>query len=218
MSIKISIPAIKRNEFKKKGSKAVRASGRVPAIIYGGKTSPQAISFDMREFIKLTRGHSFENIIVEIALKNNGKPESKTVVIKEVQVDPIRNRLLHVDFFEVSMDQVIHVHVPIKFIGTAIGIKEQGGMLDAPVREILVKCLPMEMPDEIEVDISNLRIGDVIHIKDIAIPQGVTALDDQEKVIASMVSRVKSTEAAVKEEVVEEAAKEPEVVSKKPKE
>jgi len=218
MSIKIRIPAIKRNEFKQKGSKAVRASGRVPAIIYGGKTSPQAISFDMREFIKLTRGHSFENIIVEIALKNNGKPESKTVVIKEVQVDAIRNRLLHVDFFEVSMDQVIHVHVPIKFIGTAIGIKEQGGMLDAPVREILVKCLPMEMPDEIEVDISNLRIGDVIHIKDIAIPQGVTALDDQEKVIASMVSRVKSTEAAVKEEVVEEAAKEPEVVSKKPKE
>ncbi|MGA1824304.1 MAG: 50S ribosomal protein L25 [bacterium] len=218
MAIKINIPAIKRSVSKKKGAKAVRASGRMPAIIYSAQKEPLSISFDTREFIKLIHGHSYENIIVEIAVQNNGKPDIRKVVIKEVQVDPLKSTLVHVDFHEVSMDKPIQVHVPINFTGTAVGIKEQGGMLDAPVREILIKCLPTVMPDIIEIDISTLRIGDVIHIKDIAIPEGVSVLDTEDKVVASIVSRTKSTEKAAKAEEEQEAEKAAETDSKKIKE
>ena len=151
-------------------------------------------------------------------MQDNGKPESRTVIIKEVQVEPIQNGLLHVDFLEISMDKPIQVHVPIKFAGIAAGIKDQGGMLDAPVRKISIKCLAAKMPDVIEIDISKLQIGDVIHIKDIAIPDGVEVLDIPKKVVASIVSRTKATEKAAAVEEEEETEKTPESVSKKPKE
>lgn len=220
MSTIINLNVTVRNEVGKKATKAIRSSGRVPAIIYGCRNDSLPVSFHQREFLKITHNDVHENILFNISIQNNGNTETKKAVIKEMQFDNIYNKIRHIDFLEISMDKKIEIHVPLEFTGTAIGVKDQGGMLDIPIREILVECLPMDMPHKIEVDISDLRLGQAIHVKDIPLAEGVNAQDDPLKVVTSVVAKIKALE-STKKEGEEEApggSKEPEVAAKNVKE
>lgn len=221
MSTIVNLNVIVRNDVGKKATKAIRADGRVPAVLYGSEMKPLPISFHQREFLKLTHNDVHENILFDISIQNNGNTQTKKAVIKEMQLDNIYSKIIHIDFLEIAMNKQIEVHVPIEFIGNAVGVKDQGGMLDTPIREILVSCLPMNMPEKIEIDITNLHLGQTIHIKDIALPKDVNAQDDPSKVIASVVAKAKSADITAKVEgegELKEEAKEPEVATKKAKE
>ena len=221
MSTIINLNVSVRDDVGKKATKAIRSSGRVPAILYGSEMDPLPISFHQREFLKLTHNEVHENILFDISMQNNGKTLTKKAIIKEKQLDNIYSQIIHIDFLEISMNKEIEIHVPVEFTGIAVGVKEQGGMLDIPIREILISCLPMNMPEKIVVDISNLHLGHAIHIKDIELSQDVVAKDDPSKVVASVVLKAKTEDITTKVEgggESQEESKEPEVATKKTKE
>ena len=215
MAIKLEIEAEKRADKGKGAAGKIRAQGRTPAIIYGGSNGPVPVSFNTKDFLKMVHGEAHENMIFKIAIKGNKQKYTPNVIIKEMQFDPVKSLLLHVDFFEISMDQAIEVHVPIETKGDAIGVKEEGGLLDHIAREILVECLPDDLPERIEIDVSNLRLGESIHIKDIILPPGIKLVENPDKVLLTIIHKLKGREEVVTEVSEEEAEVEPEVLTKK---
>jgi large subunit ribosomal protein L25 len=211
MAIQFNLEAKKRDGIGKEAARKIRAQGWTPAIIYGKRKSPLPISFNTNNFLKMVHGEAHENMLFKLEIKGQKSKDVSNVIIKEMQFDPVKGTLLHVDLFEVSMDQTIEVHVPIETINEAIGIKEEGGLLDHVAREILVECLPNNLPERIEVDVSNLRLGEAIHIRDIEFPVGVKPTENPDKVILTIIHKLKGREAVVTE--VPEV--EPEVLTQK---
>ncbi|MGA1794700.1 MAG: 50S ribosomal protein L25 [bacterium] len=214
MAIQFTLDAQKREAGGKGAARRLRAEGSTPAIIYGKRETPLAISFNTNEFLKLVHGEAHENVLFKVKIKGHKGKDVPNVVIKEMQLDPTKGNLLHVDLFEVSMDKVLEVHVPVETINEAIGVKEEGGLLDHVAREILVECLPDDLPESIEIDVSPLKMGDAVHIKDIVFPSGVKPLESPDKVIVTIIHKLK-----VKEEIVtkvpEEEEEAPEVLTQK---
>ena len=136
-----------------------------------------------------------------LSIEGNGEPTEKTVMIKELQIDPVKRHYLHVDFFEVAMDEEITIPIPIKLIGEAEGV-EIGGVLQQVRREHEIRCLPSQIPDSLEIDVSSLRIGDSIHLKDVHLPPGIKVLEDADLTIATVLAPT------IEKEVVEEVAEE----------
>jgi len=198
----------------KKVAKDLRNKGLIPAVVYkGGKDalSLQLSSEDLEGVIHTKAG---ENVIITLEIDGEGKAKPKTVLIKEIQRDPIKNKVLHVDFNEISLTETLKVNVPLVSHGEASGVKKDGGILEHIMWELQVECLPTAIPEKIEVDVSNLNIGDAIYVKDIKAPEGVKILTDRE-LIALIVKPPKVE--VPKEEVVEEVA-EPELIRKKKEE
>ncbi len=181
---------------------ALRRDKRIPAILYGPKTEPVLLSVDLIQFekaIKTTSGRTLINLGID-----NGKSIKKTVMIKEMQVHPATRKLLHVDFYEIDMAQKIRVNIPITTTGKSVGV-ELGGMLQTIRRELEVFCLPTKIPGSIEIDISELGIGDSVHVNDIAMPEGVEASVDVNFTVVTVSSpKVEEAPAEEGEEVAEE--------------
>lgn len=214
MAIQLNLEAKKRDGTGKEAARKIRAQGWTPAIIYGKRKSPLPVSFNTNNFLKIVHGEAHENMLFKVEIKDQKSKNMSNVsnvIIKEMQFDPVKGTLLHVDLFEVSMDQTIEVHVPIETINEAIGVKEEGGLLDHVARDILVECLPDNLPERIEVDVSNLRLGEAIHIRDIKFPAGVKPAENSDKVVLTIIHKLKGREAVVTE-VPEE---EPEVLTQK---
>jgi large subunit ribosomal protein L25 len=154
-------------------------------------------------------------------LKMAGTDQQRHAMIKDIQIDPISRKMMHVDFIRVVMDEAVRVTIPVVVTGTPIGVKE-GGLLDFQVRDLHVECLPNAIPDKIEIDISNLGIHNYFRISDLSLPQNVKVLDDLDRVVVGVTHQRAEVvpEAAVVGEVVPEAPAEPEVISrgKKPTE
>ncbi|MBN2373415.1 50S ribosomal protein L25/general stress protein Ctc [bacterium] len=215
MAIKINIVAEERDGKGKGAARKIRAQGSTPAIIYGGSNGPVPVSFKTRDFLKLVHGKSHESMIFKVDIAGKNRNYFQNVIIKEMQFDPVKSILLHVDFFEISMDQTIQVHVPIESKGDAIGVKEEGGLLDHAAREILIECLPDDLPEKIEIDVSNLKLGESIHVKDVALPSGIKSVENPDKLLFTIIHKLKAKEELVAEVAEEKAQAEPEVLTKK---
>jgi large subunit ribosomal protein L25 len=201
-------------------SRRLRRAGMIPGVLYGRGHKPHAISVPERELRRVLTGDHGLHAILDVVLE--GQKTAHASILKEYQRDPVKGKLIHIDLQEVRLDQPIQAQVAVELAGEAIGSKE-GGVLSQVTREITVQALPMEMPDRIELDVSNMAIGDTLRISDLAqAVEGVSYLDDPDTVLATvtMPSRFVEPELEEGEEVAEgeEAAEAPEGAAEAPAE
>ena len=196
-----------RGQKGKQTAKKMRKDNQIPAIFYGPNSSPVMLSVDYTELDKLMR-KAGENIILGLQIESDKGSDTKTVMLKELQVNPIKDTYLHADFYEISMDKEITIDVPIHLVNSPKGVA-QGGILQHTRREITVSCLPDKLVEFIEVDVSDLDIGDSIQIGDIQLPEGLAITQDTSLTVAVVFAPAIAEEIA-EEEVGEEAEEEAE--------
>jgi large subunit ribosomal protein L25 len=172
-------------------ARKLRATGVIPAVVYGRKRAAQSITVNPIALQKLLRGEAGMNTLIDLSL--GGK--TSTVLVKGVERDPVRGRYLHADFYEVDLTQKVTVSVPIHLIGKAAGT-DFGGILDHPLRELLIECLPREIPQRIDVDVTALGVNDSIHVSDLKLAPGLTIKTDAALAVASVVPPASEEEAA----------------------
>jgi large subunit ribosomal protein L25 len=183
----------------KGANRKLRVSGRIPAVIYGKGRDSQSVALDPVALEKLLhQSGAGLNTLIDLSVAGR----TDTVLVKELQRHPVHGKYLHVDFFQVDLTQKITVSVPIHFTGKARGV-EFGGILDHPLRELEVECLPRAIPEFVEVDVSALEIGQSIHVSDLRLPEGVEVKTDPTLPVASVVLPAAEVEAAPVETVVE---------------
>lgn len=203
----VELKAVYRSEVGKAGVKKVRAQKQIPAVVYGKKTAPLSITIDGKAFEHVIHTSAGGNVLID--LKVEGKsPLKEKVLIKEIQHDPVSDAVDHIDFNVVSLTEKITIKVRLTVKGEAPGSKA-GGILDVVHHEIEVECLPTQIPEKLEADISKLEIGHAIHAKEIQFPQGVQCLLAPEEVIIAV-----HAPKAEEEKPAEEGATEPEVIAK----
>ena len=209
-----------RNAFGKQGARDLRKAGGVPAVLYGRAQDTVAIQLDARTFRQFLRTYG-ENVIINMEV---GADDPETVIIKEIQRHPVdKQRLIHADFIRISLDEPVTSAVPVVLVGNPPGVQE-GGVLESPLREVSLHCLPMQMPNDITIDVGHLDIGDSVHVSDLTLDAEIDILDDPGRIIA-MVSQPRIqledelTEAedgeGAEEEATEEQPTEPEVISRR---
>ncbi len=189
-----------RTETGKGPARRLRSVGRLPAIFYGPETDPIMLSVDYLQLKRMLKGKSSETVVLDLRIDSDGESQSKKVMIKEVQRDPVTRDYLHVDFYEIAMGKELEVEIPIHLINTPMGVSN-GGILEHTRRELRVSCLPEDMVDKIEMDVSGLDIGQSIHISDVSLPPGLKLIDDVSLTIATVVAP--TTIAEVEEEAAE---------------
>jgi large subunit ribosomal protein L25 len=204
-----------RKEQKKGPSRRLRQSGFVPAVFYGRSAENMLLAVKNEALIKLRKDkkdHSFIKLIID----DGKKKIEKLSLIKELQVQPLTGKFYHADFYEIDMKHKLTVDVALRFLGKAVGV-DNGGELQHIKREVKVSCLPSDLPDHIDVDVTALDIGDSLKVKEIKVPEGVTILDSPDAAVAAVaVIKVAVVEAPAAEEgaAEEEAAKEGESTEK----
>lgn len=180
-------------------ARKLRAANQVPAVFYGPETEPLPLVLehaDLHTLLKKARG---ENVILDLEISSEGESGTKKAMLKDLQMDPVKDTYLHADFYEISMDKEITLDIPIRLVNTPAGVA-QGGILQHVVREMTISGLPDRLTDQVEVDVSGLDIGDAVHIGDIPLPEGVTAIQDAGLTVAVVVAP-----SVTKEEAPEEA-------------
>ncbi|MDQ6623251.1 MAG: 50S ribosomal protein L25 [Verrucomicrobiota bacterium] len=171
MAKQVKLTAQRRTALGRSAVRKLKATGAVPAIIYGAKDEPQALQVSRRDISAMLSHASGENILVELEIAGDA---NRLALVQEVQHSPLGGDVLHIDFHAVSMDEVIEADVPVETIGTANGVKNFGGLLEQNIRSLAIECLPRDLPDVITVDVSALNVGDSIHVREIKLPEGVT--------------------------------------------
>lgn len=174
MAKQVKLSARPRADVGRNSVKHLRSRGVVPAVIYGHKDKPANLELNTREIAAVLKHAIGENILVELDIA--GTP--KLSLIQEVQHHPVRGDILHVDFLEVAMDEVLHTEVPVEPFGEADGVKNYGGLLEHSLRSLAIECLPKDLPELIRVDVSALGINQAIHVRDLVLPAGVKATTD----------------------------------------
>jgi len=191
-----------RQDVGKGVARKLRAAGRIPGVCYGKSEKSVALSLDPHALRRLLE-HSDAGMNTIINLKGGGDLEGKMVLVRELQRDPVRGSYLHADLYTLDLKQTVEVSVPIHITGKAQGV-ELGGVLDQALRELDLECLPLAIPREILVDVSALDVGDSIHVREIALPEGVVLRSDPDLSVVSVVAPTKEEEAVP--EVAEEGA------------
>ena len=172
MAKQVKLKAEPRPTVGRSAVRKLRARGLIPAVIYGGTEKPQPLQLSARDINSMMSQASGENVLVELEIGSDG--QSRTALVQEIQHSPVGGEIRHVDFHAVSMDQMIQAEVPLEPTGTAVGVKTFGGLLEQSLRALAIECLPGDLPDRIAVDVSQLNIGDSIHVREIQLPRGVT--------------------------------------------
>ena len=212
----VELHASLREEKGKELNKKLRGTGLVPAVVYKKGEDTLSLKIGNKDLSKALHTEAGENVIIKLHVDGAKKKRDRTVVLKEVQKDPIKDYLLHVDFQEISLTETLKAKVPIVAKGEAIGVKQDGGVLQHVLWEAEVECLPTNIPEKIEIEVSELKIGDSLHVKDIQVPADVKILDDLEGVVFSVEHPKKVEDLVV--EPVEGAIEEPEVIREKKEE
>lgn len=191
-------------------ARVLRREGRVPAILYGPKTDSIMLSVSARDLEQILKTHNVGQVFLNLQIQN-GENIKKTAMFKELQIHPVSGDFLHIDFYEISMDRKVRVNVPIVTTGKSVGV-ELGGMLQVVRREVEVLCLPQAVPESIEVDISDLDMGDAIHVEELPLPEGVEIPAEVNFTVITVLSPKVEAEEEEEEEVegAEEAAEEAE--------
>ncbi len=208
----MTIKAETRETYGKNASRRLRREGLVPAVLYGEGAATVSLSLDKKDVLRILKSESGENTLFKVGFGT----ETRDAMIKEMQTDPTSDELIHVDLIRISMDKAIRVSVPILLKGEPIGVKAEGGFVDFITRELEVECLPGDIPEHIEFDISELHLHQSTKVSDLAAPQGVKIMSDPGTVVA-LIDLPK--EEAVKKEGEEEVpaaaeTAEPEVIKK----
>ncbi len=201
-----------RQAANKNANRRLRASGQVPAVVYGSKLDTAPIQVEERKMRDLLRSQKGGNIV--FLLKLHGTEQSRHVMIREMQTDSISGEMIHIDFQRILMDQKVRVQVQIELEGEPVGVKTEGGLVDFVTREVELECLPNNIPEQLVVDISELHVGQHLEAKDLDLPEGVE-LHDLDRVIVSIAQPQKAEEEETDEdELLETEAAEPEVVQR----
>jgi large subunit ribosomal protein L25 len=215
----IVVNAESRTDRGKNAARRLRRKGLVPAIVYGGKDEAHAVAVDPKVLQKVLRSEAGRNTILKLEL---GKGSPTSAILKSWQVDPIRENFLHADFYRIAMDVAIRVTVPVAVKGEAVGVKVGGGILEVIMREIAVECLPGDIPERIEVDVSGLELNAAVRISDLPITAKVKILDPADQVVVHVVTvkeeAAPTAAAAPAEGEAAAAPAEPEVLKKGKKE
>ncbi|MDD5428407.1 MAG: 50S ribosomal protein L25 [Candidatus Omnitrophica bacterium] len=212
---KIILKAETRSGVGKKVAKDLRNKGLVPANVYKGGKGATSLQVAVTDLLSILHTKAGENVIITLKISGEDAAKDKTVVIKEIQREPIKDQILHVDFNEISLTETLKVNVPLVSHGDPVGVKVDGGILEHIIRELQVECLPTAIPEKIEVDVTNLKINETIHVKDVKTPEGVKILNDAELIV--MIVKPPKAEVPVAEAAAEGAA-EPELIRKKKEE
>jgi len=210
MSKQIKLSARPRSESGRNAVKQVRARGGVPAVIYGSKVEPANLEISRREIEALLSHAVGENILVELEIEDGGKTSNRLSLIQEVQHHPLRGEVLHVDFHAVSMTEEIFADIVVEAVGEADGVKNFGGLLEQNMRSVSIRCLPKDLPEIIRVDVTAMKVGDSVHVRDLQLPAGVIATEDPDLTVILV---AEPTVAA--EPVAAAAAAAPEVIKEK---
>ncbi len=202
----VRINADLREKTTKSQLKQLRKAGKIPAVFYSAHKDSQLITLDAKEFRHLLLAGAN---IFDLAV---GKGRQKACIVREIQVDPVTDEIVHVDLLGIKASEKVSMKVPIILVGEAVGVKDFGGILEHQMREVEISCLPKDIPENIEIDISNLNIGDSVTIGDLKI-ENVEFLADAEQTVASVShpKKVVEEEVEAEEGIVEEEA-EPEVI------
>jgi large subunit ribosomal protein L25 len=204
----LSIDVQKRTETGTNANRRLRQSGKIPAVVYGGGKDTVPIQLARKALIDLLKSGQNENAIFLLKLGDSG--QERHAMIHDMQIDPLTRQIVHIDFQRIVMTEKVKVQVPIELVGTAYGVKTEGGMIDFVHREVMLESLPGDIPKHIDVDVSELRIGQHIEAKDLLLPDGVTLAEEPDRIILSL-SHTKAEESAA------DAVAEPEVVVAKRK-
>jgi large subunit ribosomal protein L25 len=181
MEKKVILKADIRTGTGKAVAKDLRANRIVPANVYSGSTGAISIQIPIEELALALQTKAGENVLITLRISGDkGAAKEKTVLIKEIQREPIRDGILHVDFNEISLTETLKINVPLTSKGEPVGVKVDGGILEHIMWELQVECLPADIPEKIEIDVSNLKLGESLHVKDIVPPAGVKLLNDPE--------------------------------------
>jgi large subunit ribosomal protein L25 len=215
----LTLSAEARSDTGKGAGRKMRRAGKIPAVLYGKGQEGTPLILESMDVSRLLATHGATTNILELELKDGGKSSKKNILIKEIQKHPFREEVIHLDLFEVSMDQEISVMVPIEVAGESEGVKA-GGILEMKRREIEIVSLPDRIPDSILIDISALQIGDAVHVEEITPPEGVQIPFEANYTILSIVAPAAEPEPEeVEEEAVEgEEAEEKEAPEKEEEE
>ncbi|NVM23679.1 MAG: 50S ribosomal protein L25/general stress protein Ctc [Desulfobacterales bacterium] len=201
---------LKANQRKTRGkgpARALRRQELIPAVLYGPRTESIPLTLSVHDLEKIYKESGSEQVILNLIIENGGV-QDKTAMVKEVQVAPLTGQYLHIDFYEISLDEEIVVKVRVELTGKSKGV-ERGGFLQL-VRHVLeISCLPADIPGKIKLDVSDLDIGDSLHAEDIAIAGKVKLLADGHLTVATVVAPTVEAEEEVAEEEVEEAEEAP---------
>ncbi|GFO55784.1 50S ribosomal protein L25 [Geomonas sp. Red276] len=181
-----------REETGKGVCRRLRSAGRIPGVVYGKGLEPVAISLDQRQFSEAIAGEGGRNHI--LTLKCEGSLNDETVIVADLLQDAIKRTPRHVDLHKINLSDKVKVHVPVRVVGTAAGVKA-GGMLDLAMHELEVECLPVHIPGHINVDVTELTIGHSVHLGEIPAPVGITILGDVNVPVVSVLGRKGAEEA-----------------------
>ena len=204
---KIIVEAIERSDLGKNSNRRLRAQGMIPAVVYGQETDSLSLRVNPKDLDRILHSETGHNTIFKLSV---GKT-SKDVLIKDYQLDPIGGELLHADFQVVALDQTMTFAIPVRTVGKSVGVTE-GGVLDLVLREIEVECLPTEVPEQIDVEIDELDVGDSLRVKDLKIESSkVVILSNADLVVVTVVPPHVEEEVVEEIEEVEEGA-EPELI------
>jgi large subunit ribosomal protein L25 len=216
MSKTVSLQVSQRAGIGRTALKAVRKAGRVPGVLYG-KDKDKAvrsrpIDIDGKKLASLLQRSTSENVLVDVELTDTAgkKVDQHLALLLDVQHHPIEDYIIHIDLHEIAQDEILHAEVPVTSVGEPLGVKTGGGLLETMLRTIRVACLPRNLPELITVDVSHLEIGHSVHVRELKLPEGVTASNPPELPVFSVF--------APKEEVVETPSAEvvqPEVIKEK---
>jgi large subunit ribosomal protein L25 len=193
----IDLKAQVRKRTGKGPARTLRREGRMPAVLYGHKTDSILLSIEIKEFEKVVKKANIGSLLLNLQIQN-GKTFTRPAMIRELQTNPVTGAFLHVDFFEIDMQSKITVSVPVVTRGKSLGV-EEGGLLQIVRRELELFCLPTAIPEAIEVDITDLAIGDSIHVQEIALPADVELEEETDFTVVTVLAPT------IEEEVVAEA-------------
>lgn len=204
----LTLSASPRTATGRGAARKTKAQGKVPGIMYGKSVQPTNLTFDAKEVSKLLSHAASENVLVDVQM--DGKVQM--ALLQEVQHHPLSRRIMHLDLHAVAENETLHAHVPIEPFGEPAGVKTGGGNLDQSLRKLDLECQPRALPSIIRVDVSALKLGESIHVRDLQLPEGVKAKVDGAITVFVVHAPTVATEAAP---AAGDAAKSPEVLKEK---
>ncbi len=214
----MTVSATNRTDFGKGASKKMRRQGMVPGIVYGGSANNIPVAVNPKDLFRLLRSQAGRNTILNLDIEGT---ISDSVILKDWQVDPVDESILHADFQRIAMDRTLRVMVPVVIRGTAYGVKTEGGLLEVVTRELEVECLPSDIPNEIECDVTDLELNRSIRVGELTSIDNVEVLADREQIVVHVVAMKEEVEEVAEDEDVEAVAEasdgespEPEVAAK----
>ncbi|HXR08697.1 MAG TPA: 50S ribosomal protein L25 [Candidatus Acidoferrum sp.] len=213
----VALNAFPRSLGRRAGCRTLRASGRVPAVIYGKLNQPQRLEIKLQDIRDLIHGAASENVLLNLTVQGDAKP-NRLAIIQEIQHHVLSNQVLHIDLHEVAEDEKVVLTVPVESVGEALGVKTGGGTLEHVLFKLKVRALPKDLPESLVVDVSHLEIGQAVHIGDIKPPPGVEILGDKHISVLAVAAPISEAQEAAVLEAATAAVGEVEMIKEKKEE